>query len=72
MDIEKIKQAIKAQKWDKASYAYAIDGMNPWIFPISGMYSLTLKKELIERFYKDIQDAEKWARIKDYTTFRNL
>jgi hypothetical protein len=72
MEIEKIKQAIKAQKWDKASYEYAVDAMNPWIFPISRMYSLKLKKDLIERFYADIQDAEKWARIKDFTTFKNI
>lgn len=68
METEKIKQAIKAQKWDKASYEYAIHHMNPW----TNIYGMYLKKELIERFYKDIQDAKKWACIKNFTTFRNL
>lgn len=68
METEKIKQAIKAQKWDKASYEYAIHSMNPWT-NICGMY---LKKELIERFYADIQEPKKWACIKNFTTFKNL
>jgi len=67
-NIEEIKQAIKAQKWDKASYEYAIHAMNPWTY-ISGLY---LKKELIEKFYADIQEPKKWARIKDFTTFKNI
>jgi len=68
MEIEKIKQAIKAQKWDKASYEYAINAMNPWTI-IDGMY---LKKELIERFYREIQNPKKWACIKNFTTFKNI
>ena len=68
METEKIKQAIKAQKWDKSSYEYAIHAMNPWT-NISGLY---LKKELIERFYRDIQEPKKWNCIKNFTTFKNI
>ena len=68
MEIEKIKQAIKEQKWDKASYEYAIHNMNPWTH-ISGLY---LKNELINKFFRDIQEPKKWARIKDFTTFKNI
>jgi hypothetical protein len=69
MDIEKIKQAIKAQKWDKASYIYALEGMNLHSY---GAFDMRKKPEVIEIFYRHIQEPVKWARIKDYTTFRNL
>lgn len=65
--IEAIKGAIKAQRWDKHSYQYALSGMDHW-----GMweYSTLLKKEIIERFYLMIET--KFYLIKHYTTFKNI
>jgi hypothetical protein len=69
METEKVKEAIKAEKWDKFSYEYAIKRMNAYYLPHGHMGK---KAEVIERFYKDIQNPEKWARIKDFTTFKNI
>lgn len=69
METEKIKQAIKAQKWDKFSYEYAIKHMNTSYLQHGHMGK---KAEVIERFYADIQEPKKWARISNFTTFKNI
>jgi hypothetical protein len=69
METEKIKQAIKAQKWDKFSYEYAIKHMNAHYMSHGYMGK---KADVIERFYNDIQEPKKWNCIKDFTTFKNI
>lgn len=71
INIETVKTAVKAQKWDKYSYAYALDHIYP-----HSLYAHSLdiykKVELVEKFYTAIQDPAKFARVKSFTTFRNL
>lgn len=64
-----IQKAIKAQKWDKSSYAYAVHGMSHW--DVIGFFPDQYKKaEVIARFWELIET--KFYMIKDYTTFKNI
>lgn len=65
---EQIQLAVKKNKWDKGSFYYATSQMNKEYFPES-MYSY---KELKEKFYREILFAEKWNRIKHFTTFKGI
>lgn len=70
VDKNLVAKAIKLQKWDRSSYEYALNYMLPYrYFSDSQMYK---KSDLIELFYKSIQDEDKWNKIKNFTTFRNL
>lgn len=63
-----LEQAIKAQKWDRGSYEYALNAMLPYrYFSDSSIYK---KADLIELFYKTVQT--KWNSIKSFTTFKNI
>lgn len=65
---EALEIAIKAQKWDRSSYEYALNHMLPYrCFSDSSIY---LKKELVELFYETVKT--KWNNIKSFTTFKNL
>lgn len=60
-----IQNAIKAQKWNRSSYEYAMNSMLPYRY-----WDVYKKAELIEIFYKTIET--KFHLIKGYTTFRNI
>ena len=65
---EALELAIKAQKWDRGSYEYALNAMLPYrCFSDSSIYK---KADLIELFYATI--PTKWDSIKGFTTFRSL
>lgn len=65
--VQKIKDAIKAQKWDKYSYVYAINAMLPYYWGDGeGRY----KADVIDYFYELIET--KFNNIKGFTTFKNL
>jgi len=66
-DLDKIKLAIKAQKWDKYSYFYACHGMDHYGYMWVESYK---KAEWIEIFFKLL--PEKFHLIKDFTTFKHL
>ena len=63
-----LEQAIKAQRWDRSSYEYALNAMLPYrCFNDSSIYK---KAELIELFYTIV--PTKWNCIKGFTTFKHL
>jgi hypothetical protein len=65
---EILESAIKSQKWDRGSYEYALNAMQPnRIFSDSSIYK---KSELIEMFHE--MAPKYWTRISNFTTFRNL
>jgi len=64
-----IEKAIKAQKWDKYGFQYAISGMD-----VHSSYGTIFgdsyyKKEIIEKFWELCET--RFYRIADFTTFRN-
>jgi len=66
-NIQSIKDAIKAQKWDKSSYVYAINGMLPYYWGDGeGRY----KADVIAYFYQLVET--RFSAIKGYTTFKHL
>jgi hypothetical protein len=67
--MDQIKSAIKAQKWDKSSYSYAIGGMDPFN-PKSLYYDSYKKEEIVKEFYKLCET--KFRNITHYTTFKNI
>lgn len=67
INTEAIQAAIKAQRWDKASYVYAMDNM--FMYRYWDSYK---KPELIERFYEAIKDYNNFRKIEKYTTFRDI
>ena len=65
---EALQEAIKAQKWDRSSYEYALNAMLPnRCFSDSSIYK---KAELIDMFYEAVET--KWSSIRNFTTFKNL
>lgn len=66
LNVEAIEKAIKNQKWDKHSFAYAIGHMS------LNRGDLTWKKkaELVEEFYRLIQT--KFKAIESFTTFKGI
>jgi hypothetical protein len=69
--LEEIKAAVKAQKWTKSSFIYALDHMEPtrcW----SIIESIVKRPEVEAAFYAASQDADKWRRVSKFTTFRHL
>ena len=63
-----IEGEIKKQRWDKASYAYAIGSLDH--YSSFHMYPECHKKqEIIDRFYK-LCETKFWL-IAGYTTFRD-
>lgn len=65
---EELEVTIKAAKWDRSSYEYALNHMLPHrYFNDSSIY---LKKDLVELFYETVKT--KWNNIKSFSTFKNL
>lgn len=64
-----IQKAIKAQKWDKSSYAYAVHAMDHWnskgFFP-----DHCLKTEIVAEFWKLIDT--KFYMINSFTCFKHI
>lgn len=63
--IDNIKAAIKAQKWDKYSYVYALNAMEP-----HRAWDVYTKKHLVEIFYEYIQHS--FRSIARFSTFALL
>lgn len=63
--IDNIKAAIKAQKWDKYSYVYALNAMKPHSF-----YDRYKKQYLIDLFFEEIES--KFRCIAHFTTFKDV
>ena len=67
--MDQIKSAIKAQKWVKSCYGYAIGGMDP--FNAKSLYCDSYKKEeVVNEFYRLCET--KFKSISGYTTFKNI
>lgn len=64
-NIQAIKDAIKAQKWNRSSYEYALNAMLPYRY-----WDVYKKPELIANFYEAIET--RFNAIKTFTTFRHL
>lgn len=64
-----IQIAIKANKWDKSSYAYAVHGMSHW--DTCGMFpEHHLKTEIVARFWELVDT--KFYLINSYTCFKHI
>lgn len=66
VNIEKVKEAIKAQKWTKSSYVYAMDHIE--LYRCWDSYKLA---ELKEMFFNKIADYNNFRKIESFTTFRS-
>lgn len=66
--IAEVQAIIKSDKWDKASYAYAVAALTSNAYLC--MMSWYTKKELVEMFNKYL--PIKFNSIKSYTCFKNL
>lgn len=66
-----IEQVIKLNKWDKYSYAYALDHMRMHM-NYSGSMSIYKKQDLVDMFFAEIKKPGQFDKIKSFTCFKSL
>jgi hypothetical protein len=66
-----LERAIKGQKWDKYSYSYAINAMQPG-HPAGMFITAYTLKEIKDIFFSLAHDPTMFDKIHSFTTFKNL